>query len=60
MEKTDREITHLAIHKAQIVGQGEPLVLYQIDLRNDIGEWTVLKRFSAFKALEEHVFYLII
>eukprot|EP00475_Leptophrys_vorax_P029563 TRINITY_DN4352_c0_g1_i2.p3 TRINITY_DN4352_c0_g1~~TRINITY_DN4352_c0_g1_i2.p3 ORF type:complete len:130 (-),score=40.30 TRINITY_DN4352_c0_g1_i2:549-938(-) len=58
-EVPDREITQVSIKKAQIVGdQSGPVVLYQVDLRNDYREWTVLKRFKAFKQLEEDLLRL--
>jgi hypothetical protein len=59
-ESEDQEITHVTIKKAQIVGdQTGPVVLYQVDLRNDYREWTVLKRFKAFKQLEEDVKFFL-
>jgi hypothetical protein len=46
----NREITNVAIPKVQNVGQ---CAIYQIDLKNEYREWTVLKRFNAFKILEQ-------
>jgi len=52
--EVDREITNVSIKKAQVVGDDSgAVVLYQVDLKNDFREWTVLKRYKLFSQLDE-------